>query len=93
MLKKNQLGVKRRLRRRRIELKHFLLFPYRFWLRLDLHWIEDRIADEKERYARHADTMRSLRAEAAELRWRIGGRRPAGLAKSVWPKDRGVDHE
>jgi hypothetical protein len=56
-------------------IRRLLTLPYRCWLRLDLAWVNDRIADEILRQENHDDTMRVLRAEAAHIRWQIDGAR------------------
>lgn len=55
--------------------------PRQVWLRADLHWIDTQIADELERQAKHDKTMRSLRAEKAQLEHALNPKRaPRGLA-------------
>lgn len=68
-------------------IRRLLVWPYRIWLRHDLKWINDRIADEKERHARHALTLRNLNAEAADLRWKLGMRHSRGCVIALLPRD------
>jgi hypothetical protein len=55
-------------------IRRLLTLPYRTWLRLDLAWVNDRIADELQRQANHDATIRVLRAEAAHIRWQLDAR-------------------
>lgn len=47
---------------------------YRAYVRLELEHIKDLRADELDRQRKHDATIRMLDAEAAELRWKLGGR-------------------
>lgn len=68
-------------------IRRLLTWPYRWWLRQDLKWIEDCIADEREHYARHDATMRGLHREAAELRWKLHQDRGQKRGAALWPRD------
>ena len=67
-------------------IRRLLSWPYRFWLRQDLKWIEDRIADERDHYARHDLLIRALQADAADIRWKLDGG-PSRRVVALWPRD------
>jgi hypothetical protein len=46
---------------------------HRVYLRHELRWIENAMADETDRHARHDAMMKFLRIKASDLRWQIGG--------------------
>ena len=59
----------------------------RLWYRLELHHIEDAIADEMERERKHGRTLAMLYREAARLRCLMNDTGNTGTVKSLWPKD------
>lgn len=74
-------------------IRRLVTLPYRAWLRHDLKWIEDRIADEEERHARHAQMIRGLEADAAEIRWKLKQAPPNRNVLALWPRDQAGERQ
>lgn len=72
-------------------IRRLLRLPYRAWIWLDLRWIEDRIADELARQARHEQTMRMLVREAVRLRAKLLAGSPGRQVVALRPRDRFVE--
>jgi hypothetical protein len=69
-------------------IRRLITWPYRLWLRLDLAWIRDLMADAEARHARHDATMRSLRAEESRLMAKISpAKRSYGLVSMRLRRD------